>query len=187
VDYDALGAHRVTTIYTSGSDSATVTETKTIEPLATTSTLSASYETLPVSEQTNKDWRIGTLTVAGGVQPAAAGSLGLGCRDSEGPACLTVMGASSLGGPAEIPVDGKQCGAHQTRSPPGRRNRSAKQRSTPFPWAVAAPKSSGGPSRTSKPGPTSCEPHRHLGGRLRGLGSDGVSPVHPGGQLPGPR
>jgi len=86
VEYQALGVHRVTTLYTAGEESATVTETETIEPLSTSVLLNVSYEPLPVTQSDfgcgdlsecfqENGWRengyfhIGTLTVSGNVQP----------------------------------------------------------------------------------------------------------------------
>jgi hypothetical protein len=76
VTYDALGAHRVTTIYTAGTVSATDTRIDQVDPLTTTTTLSTSYEptvfvfpedgTAPAPgyyDQTKHAWRIGTLNI----------------------------------------------------------------------------------------------------------------------------
>jgi hypothetical protein len=87
VSYQALGLHRVTTVYTSGSLSSTVTETEQIDPIATATALGVSYAPLPYSAwefwkvrvsgtgppgSGEEGWRIGTLTIALSSQPAGA-------------------------------------------------------------------------------------------------------------------
>jgi hypothetical protein len=86
VSYQALGEHRVTTIYSSGEQSATETEVENIGPLATTTTLSVSYEPFTRSLDTfgcgegstclieegwheNGGFEIGILHIHGGVSP----------------------------------------------------------------------------------------------------------------------
>lgn len=70
VSYKALGEHRVTTIYTSGEQSATETEVENIGPLGTETTLSVSYAPLPYVFRE----QIGTLTVAAGLATPPGGS-----------------------------------------------------------------------------------------------------------------
>lgn len=114
VHYEALGNHEVTTIYSSGEQSATETETENIGPLATTTTLTVSYEPLANSGDTfgcgpgstclvEEGWHesggfeIGTLRVRGstslGDQPVSA------CTDS---ACKPVT--LDANGEASFPV-----------------------------------------------------------------------------------
>jgi hypothetical protein len=86
IDYAELGIHRVTTIYTSGSESAAATEVHNIEPIPTTTTLEVSYEPLPATLSNfgcgdtsachqelgwreNGDFDIGTLSVTATVSP----------------------------------------------------------------------------------------------------------------------
>lgn len=86
VSYKALGEHTVTTIYSSGEQSATETEVEIIEPLATTTTLSVSYEPYVRTRDTfgcgpestclieegwhgNGGFQIGELRVTGGSSP----------------------------------------------------------------------------------------------------------------------
>lgn len=89
VNYQALGEHRVTTIYSSGEQSATETEVENITPLATTTTLSVSYEPFSGSETSHEgDPRIGTLTV--NVDSGPVGPATLECRSGEQPSCVPV-------------------------------------------------------------------------------------------------
>lgn len=100
VSYQALGPHTVTTIYTSGEQSATETEVEQIDPIPTTTTLTASYADLPGGpELMEKDglgrkhvecgydgpegeecsyayrWRLGTLALAASSSPAGSPSI----------------------------------------------------------------------------------------------------------------
>jgi hypothetical protein len=74
VHYQALGEHRVTTIYTSGEQSATETEVEHIEPLPTTLNLSVSYAPLPEAQEVSGTqwWWIGNLSVSPSVHPQTA-------------------------------------------------------------------------------------------------------------------
>lgn len=55
VDYDALGTHKVTTIYTSGSESAADTMVHDVEPLATETALDLGYADLPGGSEALED------------------------------------------------------------------------------------------------------------------------------------
>lgn len=107
VAYQALGDHSVTTIYTSGENSATETEVERIEPLATTTTLSVGYEPLSQGYQTMKGWRIGTLSVTGSLTPAMAGSLRLWCQSEADCLAMPSQGYPVLNPTVEVPVYGK--------------------------------------------------------------------------------
>lgn len=73
VTYTTLGSQTIVTTYTSGSTSATETNTENVEPFATTTTGTISYEPLATPEEIGgyKSWcpgicyRIGTLHVTG--------------------------------------------------------------------------------------------------------------------------
>jgi hypothetical protein len=83
VDYSALGQHTVTTIYSSGEQSATETEVETITPLATETTLSLSYSPIETQEgQTIKTgsglYHLGDLSITVGSTPAAKADLDCG-------------------------------------------------------------------------------------------------------------
>jgi|GEM_PF-5517338 len=75
VQYPALGSHTVTTIYSSGEESATETETEVIEPLATSTTLSVSYKERenPVLRREFMGhwfaWELGVLDASSHVEP----------------------------------------------------------------------------------------------------------------------
>jgi hypothetical protein len=73
VTYTALGNHTVTTIYSSGEQSATETEVEHIAPLPTTTTLSVTYEPLkapvPVPDS-SWEW-VGDLAITWGAEPSA--------------------------------------------------------------------------------------------------------------------
>jgi hypothetical protein len=116
VSYQALGSHRVTTIYTSGSESATVTEVKTIEPLPTTTSLSAHYVELPVSQTSGEYWwEVGALVIAGAVAPNGP-AVQLTCGPTEMSACLVIPGQPQVQGSIEVPVLGRQCAAGPERN-----------------------------------------------------------------------
>lgn len=87
VDYDSLGTYRVTTIFTSGSESAADTMLHTVDPLPTTTSLEVNFQPLPTSLSDfgcgdesaclvesgwheNGGFEIGTLTVKGNVSPS---------------------------------------------------------------------------------------------------------------------
>jgi len=96
VTYEALGTHRVTTIYSSNElENATETETETIGPLATTTTTDATFVQQPPHEVSMNQWRVGTLGVS--VQGSVPGTLSLGCGGEAG--CIEP--ASGIG---ETPV-----------------------------------------------------------------------------------
>lgn len=110
VTYAALGEHRVTTIYTSGEKSATTTEIQQIEPLATTTTLSVSYEDLPPKEELFREsiggeeyvaWQVGALKISGQAQPS--GTPFLTCSGAQGTGCIET-GLGTLSGVLEAPV-----------------------------------------------------------------------------------
>ena len=69
ITYSSLGDHTVTTIYTAGEGSATETETEDIEPFATTTTVSARYEQLPVSEAEAVERHVEQILACGGCGP----------------------------------------------------------------------------------------------------------------------
>jgi hypothetical protein len=64
VEYAELGQHRVTSVYTSGEDSSTVTEVQTIEPLPTTTSLVAAFVVSAPREtdQGSEVYLVGELT-----------------------------------------------------------------------------------------------------------------------------
>jgi hypothetical protein len=80
VRYSALGSHTVTTIYASGEQSATETETESIAPLATETTLNMSYSPeAPVEAGVASGlWRVGTVSAESGASPSPAHSV-IGC------------------------------------------------------------------------------------------------------------
>jgi hypothetical protein len=108
VVYDELGAHRVTTIYTAGTVSATDTRLQQIDPIATTTTLGLTYEASDPREYspTKKLWRIGTLTATAGVQPAGSVTLSW-CRPGCGSGTPSIPGdllASKVSGAVHLAV-----------------------------------------------------------------------------------
>lgn len=103
VDYQALGVHKVTTLYTAGEESATVTETENIGPLMTSVSLSLSYSDLPGGpEQTGPEtWRLGTLVVTGSAMPS--GSAVFQCDGD--PGCIEPSWLPhSVSGAIEVPI-----------------------------------------------------------------------------------
>ncbi len=76
VHYKSLGEHRVTTIYSSGEQSATETEVENIGPLGTETTLNMSYEDNPDPQEVTgvnvqSGWYdVGTLHISAGAQPS---------------------------------------------------------------------------------------------------------------------
>lgn len=82
VEYQALGEHRVTTIYSSGEQSATETEVESIQSLPTSPSLSASYVPRDTATAVGATgwWWIGTLTATPSVLPNAA-SIGMDCGE----------------------------------------------------------------------------------------------------------
>jgi hypothetical protein len=80
VEYEALGQHRVTTIYTSGEESATESEVENIEPLATETTLSVSFEAVtPSRVEGHPLWHIGDISIsASASSPILTAQLGCG-------------------------------------------------------------------------------------------------------------
>lgn len=83
VSYAALGQHRVTTVYSSGEQSATTTELEQIEPLPTTTSLTAAFTPAPPHEADGGStpsgvYSVGVLTAQtsgtldGGAAPGAA-------------------------------------------------------------------------------------------------------------------
>lgn len=117
VVYDELGTHRVTTIYTAGTVSATDTRLQQIDPIATSTTLSSAYEpttfVFPDDGHSPEPgyydwgkhaWRIGTLTLTPAVSvPGATVGLSLdGSSLASGiaaPAQFTVWGRTPSPGP----------------------------------------------------------------------------------------
>lgn len=95
VRYQELGTHRVTTIYTSGEQSATATEVEQIEPLQTSTALSVTYSDANGGpERTGtSSWLLGTITVTASTSPF-------------GPALLSGLAGlpSELNGSTQIPV-----------------------------------------------------------------------------------
>jgi hypothetical protein len=85
VEYKALGQHTVTTIYTSGEQSATETETEEITPLATETTLKVNYVPLTVQEGEEVEpgtglYHIGELLITATGSPSSL-SPHLGCGE----------------------------------------------------------------------------------------------------------
>jgi hypothetical protein len=96
VTYEALGDHTVTTIYTSGENSATATEVEHISPLATTTRLQVSYSPFasPVLlDGTNWRW-VGDLVVDLGADPAGA-TPELECPQAGAPDCFALNGPAN--------------------------------------------------------------------------------------------
>jgi hypothetical protein len=91
VTYSALGAHSVTTIYTSGEQSATATEVEQIEPIASHTSVSWSFS--PViyeGEQiVHEKWAVGTLTINTSVSPTGKPNVAL-CES----VCSTSIGTA---------------------------------------------------------------------------------------------
>lgn len=102
VSYEALGDHRVTTIYSSGEQSATETEVENIGPLGTTTSLSVSYSPLAIAQSSfgcgdnsaceveagqheNGGFKVGTLSVhattslPGAIPVSACGGSEISC------------------------------------------------------------------------------------------------------------
>lgn len=104
VTYSALGSHTITTIYSSGEQSATETEVEHIEAIPTSTSVGISFALLPYSSweawkvrvsgsgppgSGEEGWRIGTLTVTLGAQPAGAFQTTLTCPEAK-PGCLNL-------------------------------------------------------------------------------------------------
>lgn len=118
VTYQALGQHTVTTIYASGEQSATETETEQIDPLPTTTSLTLSYEDLqhPIELKSQGscktfggieprceyeyEWLLGTLTAEGISTPI--GPERLSCVS--GIRCQSEFGSKTLSGTLTAPV-----------------------------------------------------------------------------------
>lgn len=101
VTYQALGEHRVTTIYSSGEQSATETEVDNIQPLPTTSTLTTTYTSEVPTEAgvASGLWRVGILEARSAASPPfLAPSIGCGASAAserlDGSGCYQ-LGASS--------------------------------------------------------------------------------------------
>lgn len=82
VQYQALGEHRVTTIYSSGEESATETEVESILPLATATTLTVHYQQLQAAEEVTGTgwWWIGNLVVQPSAEPPGVAT-SMACPD----------------------------------------------------------------------------------------------------------
>lgn len=114
VAYEKLGQHRVTSIYTSGSESAVATELQDIQPLATSVELAVEYQEFPESELYGEFWwQIGSLVIDASTSPGANGEVQL-CLPGGGGGCLAVPWAADA--PTEIPILGVQCGAAGERN-----------------------------------------------------------------------
>jgi hypothetical protein len=94
VTLQALGQHRVTTLYTSGNLSSTATEVDNIEPLPTSTDFTAQFEQWPEAKPVSgKGEQVGVLNLHMAVSPSSAWnpknpSLFPECEHSEEPACL---------------------------------------------------------------------------------------------------
>lgn len=84
VDYSQLGAHSVTTIYTSGSESAADTMTYTVSPLSTTTTIEATYT--PGDAEDLEGGKLGTLVLTTGADPV--GTTAFGCTGQDPTGCI---------------------------------------------------------------------------------------------------
>lgn len=74
VTYSSLGEHNVTTIYTSGEESATTTEVENIEPLSSSLEFSVIYHAEPPEEESRTE-QIGTIEVIASTQPNRGASI----------------------------------------------------------------------------------------------------------------
>jgi len=101
VTYTALGDHRVTTIYSSGEQSATETEIEHIDPLVTTTSLDASFQDFPPHEVKPGQWQVGVLSISGQSHPV--GTPTLTCSGGVEPGCIET-GAQFTSGPATLPI-----------------------------------------------------------------------------------
>lgn len=97
VVYQELGQHRVTTIFSSGERSVTATETQQIDPLATTTMMSASF--VPSGASEIDLGNVGTLELSAGAQPV--GVPHVGCNQSDPATCIDYVPSflSGSGGP----------------------------------------------------------------------------------------
>jgi hypothetical protein len=95
VQYQALGVHRITTVYTSGMLSSTVTETEDIPLIPTNTSLSYSYSPIELTSEkgigAGGTWLIGTLSITAGVQPQGSANVSW---------CIPICGGNS-----EVPND----------------------------------------------------------------------------------
>lgn len=100
VSYQALGSHEVTTIYSSGEQSATESETEVIEPLGTSARIGLSYEQFGDPAELASGWYwVGDLKLTTNSDPAGAGSaFDCGEPPAESNGVLTANGCFILGG-----------------------------------------------------------------------------------------
>lgn len=111
VAYEKLGQHRVTSIYTSGSESAVATELQDIQPLATSVELAVEYQEFPESEPYGTFWwQIGSLVIDASTSPGG-GQVEV-CLAEGGSSCLVAPAGPSI----RVPVLGVQCGATSDRN-----------------------------------------------------------------------
>lgn len=107
VENTDLGTHRATTIFTSGSESATTTEHVVVSPVQTSTSLSVSYSQQPpraFSTAAGKQpiaWRVGTVTIDGAVEPLGLAPKLL-CRWDAPPGCVEPDG--SIEGGLQVPI-----------------------------------------------------------------------------------
>lgn len=105
--YGKLGQHRVTAIYTAGSESAVDTTLHNVDPLPTEIALSVTYEPLAVASTEGEYWwRIGTVKVQASTSPINR-SISLTCQDT------VVCPEAEVDGAVELPVFGLQCGSNR--------------------------------------------------------------------------
>ena len=115
IRYGQLGAHRVTIIYSSGTESATLTKVEDIKPLPTETTLQVSYANLPggpealaVSQRCNwQDYECGF--VCNWQDTPGAGSEKCFFKQEWILGTLTVKASSSPAGKAFVQCIGPQC------------------------------------------------------------------------------
>jgi hypothetical protein len=141
VSYQVLGSHTVTTIYSSGEESATETETEVIAPLPTVTTLSLRYsdrEGGPVITTEDRqctygwgpehdeevcdftyEWMLGAVAIEGSSSPA--GAVKLRCT-ADTSWCPTSVSGKTLNGalsaPVALRVKATQRGKVVTANPP---------------------------------------------------------------------
>jgi hypothetical protein len=94
VEYQALGEHRVTTIYSSGEQSATETEVESIQPLPTSTGLDLSYEARVPLATTGGLWWIGDLKLNTTASPTGL-AVSIGCGGGA-PNHLTTSGCYEI-------------------------------------------------------------------------------------------
>lgn len=107
VRYLALGIHRTTVIFQSGSASATETRLFQIDPLPITTSLSAAFEAAPPHELSPGLWQVGTIHLEAGASPPGTPQLSCSSELFGGeqiPGCIGDLPSGLVKGKLDVPV-----------------------------------------------------------------------------------